>query len=378
VVSSLGRLNPFAVSVSTSPEVTRQSRSTIAASCPELKGTDPPSPNPSNDSTLASDSGDFISKVATAKESVMQTVQSAIPTQISSIPDMLPIFVENLHAAGRFGYFKKNASVQIDNAKSFTERYLERGLSRLPAYLSTRSRSMLSTYTPLNIKAPSGTLYLSGAGPGDPELLTMRTIAALKNCHVVVTDALVSPLILAKLPSLVSSGTLILQRAGNEKIASLLNQGNIIVKLLSKDPSIYGNQDVLESFRDTRHKVVVIPGISSAFGTGLNLLKKHLSDSLLIISGSGNESLKSLQQFSTRTTTVVYGPMGNLCKVVDMMKSRYYPENLPVALIEKSSWGEENGERVIRSTLGKVLQMAIDEKVESPAIFCAGWALRDD
>ncbi|KAL3897961.1 MAG: hypothetical protein SGCHY_003059 [Lobulomycetales sp.] len=340
-------------------------RSIISASCPEIMGI-PAIPESGSSPSLGSD--------VTLSEQPLPS--QGIYTRLSALSESITgiALPETFSSSDIAGLLVQAKSVDI----------MATGDSILPKSVNTLLHSLLNGNFPTSFKPTVGTLYIAGAGPGNPNLLTGQTLAALQSCDAVFTDPLISPAMLKVLGDTMASTKIYSQKSRLEsvesvhaRILSLLTRGLTVVKLTSGDPFIYSFTETAVSKSWREHRIIVLPGISSAFGTGLSLMKKHVSDSIFLVSGGSESSLRSLQQFSARTTTIVMAPVANLCRVVEKLKKNGYPDGLPAVIVEKASWGEVNGERMIRARLGNILQEAIDKKVESPAILYTGWALEE-
>lgn len=169
-----------------------------------------------------------------------------------------------------------------------------------------------------------GKVYLVGAGPGDPELLTLKAAKALRSADVVLHDELVSPEILRLIPSraeLVNVG----KRAGKEstpqaEINRLLVQyallGFQVVRLKGGDPFIFGRGgEELEALRQAGIEVEVVPGITAALGAAatvqIPLTHRELSSTLILVTGSSKQSNHIANwpdRLPSNATVVVYMP----------------------------------------------------------------------
>ena len=169
-----------------------------------------------------------------------------------------------------------------------------------------------------------GKVYLVGAGPGDPELLTLKAAKALRSADVVLHDELVSPEILRLIPphaELVNVG----KRAEKEstpqaEINRLLVQyallGFQVVRLKGGDPFIFGRGgEELEALRKAGIEVEVVPGITAALGAAatvqIPLTHRELSSTLILVTGSSKQSNHITNwpdRLPSNATVVVYMP----------------------------------------------------------------------
>lgn len=385
VVNLIHRISPFAVTKAVSPASFR-SGSVIASSYPDLTepSLSPISPS-SDDSTFkatASVDSSIFNKtfevISSTKDSAYLSASYYYNNPYNALPFKFPSKITYSDILPN--EIRAQAYTKLSAAKSASENIISSSLDQLPPSVNGSIRSLLK-FSPLELKPPRGRLFVCGAGPGDPELLTLRALNVLATCHVVFADQILPPGLIKKLKSYTSSRTrIIIKSKSDPKLSSdaaileCLDKGNIVVKLKSGDPFIFGGSDDCSEFEKTRHEIIFVPGISSAFSTGTPLIKKYISDSIQVISGGSNSNLASLQPFNARSTVIVLAPVANFCKVVDRFISQGYPLSLPVALHEKSTWGTSQGGRAIKATLGEVLQIAIKSNINSPAVFIAGYA----
>src|SRR5260370_42451983 len=134
---------------------------------------------------------------------------------------------------------------------------------------------MLSTLPQYKSNGLTAKVYLVGAGPGDPELLTVKALRVLRNADVVLHDALTSPEILALVPrtaKLVDVGKrcgkkAITQEEINLLILDFAESGRIVVRLKRGDSLIFGRAaEEMEGLRRAKVEFEVVPGITAAFG----------------------------------------------------------------------------------------------------------------
>ena len=226
-------------------------------------------------------------------------------------------------------------------------------------------------------------VVLVGAGPGDPELLTLKAVKVLKKAKAILYDALVNESILAYAPDAVKLyvGKRRDSHAFNQdKINSLLLEyakkyGNV-VRLKGGDPFVFGRgkeeMDYLESFGV---KTAIVPGITSAIAVpasiGIPVTQRKMSESFWVITGTtSNRKLSQdieLAAKSTATVVILMG-MGKLSEIVSIYKY-HNRKNLPVAIIQNGTKEEE------KSGVGTIasIEKIVEEKgLSSPAIIIIG------
>ncbi len=265
-----------------------------------------------------------------------------------------------------------------------------------------RSRDSFATRTPSNLglkhKAagristhmatlldPSarGRVILVGAGPGDPGLLTVRAVDALKQADVLVHDGLVDPRVLDMAPqaSRISvakqrSKHTLSQDAINALIVAHVKTGAIVVRLKGGDPFIFGRGgEEVEAVRAAGLPVEVIPGISAALGAAaeamLPLTHRDWSSAVSFVAGQC-KGLKD-QDWSGLAgkgrTLVIYMGVATCPDIADKLMADGVAPDMPVAVLER---GTLEGSRAMRTLLADLGPMVEREKVKSPAIIVVG------
>ena len=223
------------------------------------------------------------------------------------------------------------------------------------------------------------TVYMLGAGPGDPESITLKAINILKKAEVVLYDSLANDELLEYAPDdakLIFVG----KRAGEHyrkqpEINQLLieegKQHDIVVRLKGGDPFIFGRGGEEElALLEEGIDVQVVPGINSALGSsamiGLPLTHRAVSTSLTLITGHEDpeKSEKQVNWDYTADTLVVFMGVGLLKKYVPKILEYRSPET-PVCVIENGTLPEQ---RVITGTLGDI----VEKKINPPALVIIG------
>ena len=234
---------------------------------------------------------------------------------------------------------------------------------------------------------PSVTLV--GAGPGDPDLLTIKGAKALSEAQVVLYDALANEEILTYAPKK-SIKIFVGKRKGchaytQEQINQLivdnaLTYGNV-VRLKGGDPFIFGRGseeiDFIESFGIP---TAVIPGVSSSIAVpayqGISLTKRGVSESFWVITGTTSDRKLSkdvaLASQSTATVVILMG-MSKLAQIVDLFQKEHKGE-VPIAIIQN---GTTENEKVGVGTIDTIQEIVATQKLSSPAIIVIGEVVRE-
>ncbi len=202
----------------------------------------------------------------------------------------------------------------------------------------------------------TGKVYLVGAGPGDPELLTIRAVNKIRAADIIMHDALISSEILV----LASPWARILdvgKRCGvknitQDEINSMMVRfavvGNLVVRLKSGDPLIFGRAgEEISALREADVDFEIVPGVTSAVAAAavaqIPLTDRRFSEEVLFISahhalGKAKQNWRSL--ISSHTTVVVYMP-GNHANVAEQLVQAGMDGQTPCVIISKISMPEE-------------------------------------
>jgi uroporphyrin-III C-methyltransferase len=237
-----------------------------------------------------------------------------------------------------------------------------------------------------NIPKPKVTLV--GAGPGDPDLLTIKGVKALAEANVVLYDALANEEILAYAPKK-SIKIFVGKRKGSHAysqdqinqliVDNALTYGNV-VRLKGGDPFIFGRgSEEIEFVESFGIPTVVIPGISSSIAVpanqGISLTKRGVSESFWVITGTTSDRNLSkdvtLAAQSTATVVIVMG-MSKLEQIVTLFQTESKGET-PVAIIQNGTTADE---KVGFGTVDTILQVVKDNNLNSPAIIVFGEVVR--
>ncbi|MGF7118970.1 uroporphyrinogen-III C-methyltransferase [Methanobacterium oryzae] len=221
-------------------------------------------------------------------------------------------------------------------------------------------------------------VYLVGAGPGDPELITLKAINALKKAEVVLYDKLANEEILkyAEGAKLIYVG----KQAGhhsktqdeiNEILLKEAKENNIVVRLKGGDPFVFGRggEEIL-ALHEERIPFELIPGVTSAIGVpttiGLPVTHRAVATSFTIVTGHEDptKSKKQVKWDFTADTIIILMGIGNLAEnTSEIMK--YKDPSTPVCVIEK---GTMEGQRIITGTLENITE----KDIKPPALVIIG------
>ena len=232
--------------------------------------------------------------------------------------------------------------------------------------------------------ARQGKIYLVGAGPGDPELLTLRAARLLTRAELVVHDGLVDRAILdlvprsARLVSVAKSRTR--HTMPQEEINALLirhaRAGREVVRLKGGDPFIFGRGgEEVEAARAAGVPVEVIPGVSAANGAAAaaQIALTHRDAASIVTFVAGQCKGLSEQDWAGLAgkgrTLVIYMGVATAAQIAEKLMADGLAPEMPVAVIEN---GARPAMRVLRGLLAGLPQLVESERVVSPALIVIG------
>ncbi|HDS1209740.1 uroporphyrinogen-III C-methyltransferase [Shewanella algae] len=234
-------------------------------------------------------------------------------------------------------------------------------------------------------KRAKGKVYLLGAGPGDPELLTVKAWHLLQRADVVLFDALVSPEILALIPE--SAERIAVGKRAGEHSASqseinrlLLTKAftrQTVVRLKGGDPFIFGRGgEELQTLAQAGVAFEVVPGITAASGTaayaGIPLTHRDFAQGVSFITGHcqlQNRPMDWQGYANPANTLVVYMGILNAGLIQQQLITHGRSPQTPVAIVSKATTRQQ--QRVI-GTLEQLQTLALDPRVVMPALMIIG------
>jgi len=232
-----------------------------------------------------------------------------------------------------------------------------------------------------------GRVYLVGAGPGDPELLTLKALRILRRADVVLYDRLVAEEILELIPE-TAEKVYVGKRTGkhavpqdriNEILANEAQKGRIVVRLKGGDPFLFGRGG--EEAQELHRRGIpfdVVPGVSSALAVplyaGIPLTHRRHSSSVAIVTGHEDpakpESRVKWERLATSVDTIVV-LMGTekLRAILERLAEGGRSPDTEVAVIE---WGTTGRQRTTVGTLRDIAEKADERGVRPPAVVVVG------
>src|SRR5438876_1435679 len=197
-----------------------------------------------------------------------------------------------------------------------------------------------------------GKVYLVGAGPGDPELLTLKAARLLASADVVLHDALVSDGVLAmvsRAAEIINVG----KRAGHKLLtqdeinALMVSYGRTratVVRLKGGDPSVFGRAgEEIEALRAAGIEYEIVPGISAALGAaaaaGISLTDRRVASQILLTTFSRGIDGSAMDWgcVTSTTTLVLYMPGADYAEVSEQLLGGGLPANLPCVIVSRAT-----------------------------------------
>jgi len=237
-------------------------------------------------------------------------------------------------------------------------------------------------------ESPAGSVAIVGAGPGDPDLLTLKALAALQSADVVVYDRLVGPEILDRArrdAERVYVGKAKGDHAlGQDEINDLLRDearaGKRVVRLKGGDPFVFGRGgEELDYLRRHGIAVELVPGITAAAAAaaaaGIPLTHRGLAPAVSLVTGhgatdeTGGPEVDWAALAAGRQTLAIYMGLSTAGQVAERLIANGRQAGTPVAVIAKASLPDQ---RVVTGRLGELAALVGDGAIEGPALILIG------
>jgi uroporphyrin-III C-methyltransferase/precorrin-2 dehydrogenase/sirohydrochlorin ferrochelatase len=231
----------------------------------------------------------------------------------------------------------------------------------------------------------SGEVYLVGAGPGDPDLLTSRALRLIKQAQVVVFDRLVSKPILDLLPHTTERIYVGKQRADhavpqegiNALLVRLAKEGKRVLRLKGGDPFIFGRGgEEIETLIDEGIQFQVVPGITAASGcssySGIPLTHRDYSQACIFVTGhlkDGTVNLNWEMLTHPGTTVVFYMGLQGVDVICQELIAHHRSPCTPAALIQQ---GTTPDQKVLTGTLETLPELVRQNDIKAPTLIIVG------
>jgi uroporphyrinogen III methyltransferase/synthase len=236
-----------------------------------------------------------------------------------------------------------------------------------------------------------GKVFLVGAGPGDPKLLTLRGKECLEQADVVLYDYLANPALLAWAPAAAEQiyvgrrgrGTYPDQAYINRLLIEKAQSGNVVVRLKGGDPFLFGRGgEEAEAMAAAGIPFEIVPGVTAALGVpayaGIPVTHRTLASTVTLVTGhedhtKGSSSLDWARLGSTSGTLVFMMGTKNLPTIVERLQAEGKPASTPVAIVR---YGTRPNQQTLVGTLGDIVSKAESAKLEPPTVIVVGEVVR--
>jgi uroporphyrin-III C-methyltransferase/precorrin-2 dehydrogenase/sirohydrochlorin ferrochelatase len=238
-------------------------------------------------------------------------------------------------------------------------------------------------------RAARGEVYLVGAGPGEPDLLTVRALKLIKRADVALYDNLISPEVLALLPARTKkiyvgkerARHTMRQEAINALLVELARDGKRVLRLKGGDPFVFGRGgEEIDSLSANGIRFEVVPGITAALGAaayaGIPLTHRDYAQSCVFVTGhlqDGSMDLDWVALARPRQTIVVYMGLLGLPQLCRKLVAHGLPRSTSAAVVQQ---GTTRAQRVVTGTLATLPARVAKAKMHAPTLIIVGDVVR--
>lgn len=233
-------------------------------------------------------------------------------------------------------------------------------------------------------------VYIVGAGPGDPDLITVKGLASIQKADVILYDRLINRELLEHAKEgaqLIYCGKLpdyhaMKQETINRFLVKHAKQGKIVTRLKGGDPFIFGRgAEEAAALRENGIPYEIVPGITSGIAApayaGIPVTHRELSSSFAIVTGHAKEGKAESARWKSLAqgidTLAIYMGVGNLPYIVNQLTSNGKDAETPVALVH---WGTTARQETVTGTLSNIVEVATEKQVKNPSMIIVGEVVR--
>ncbi|MBM9537054.1 precorrin-4 C(11)-methyltransferase [Desulfobulbus alkaliphilus] len=233
--------------------------------------------------------------------------------------------------------------------------------------------------------APGHPVIFLGAGPGDPELITLKGRRLLDTADLVVyAGSLVNPALLDGIQAKCHDSAAMNLDSIMDLLAQGYRQGLRVIRLHTGDPSIYGAiREQMQWLDQAAIPYEVVPGVSSAFAAAAALRREltvpEVTQTVILTRQAGRtpvperESLRHLARI--QATMCIFLSVAMISRVVDDLLAGGYGPDTPVAVVERASWPDE---QILQGTLTDIAARVQASRIKKTAMIVVGPALAED
>jgi len=229
-----------------------------------------------------------------------------------------------------------------------------------------------------------GIVYLVGAGPGDPRLITVGGLEAVRTCDVIVYDRLINPTILEEAPSHAERIPVGKRPGGHTASQDVIDAilidraraGLTVTRLKGGDPFVFGRGgEECEALGAAGIPYVMIPGVTSAIAVpglaGIPVTHRKYSSAFAVVTGHQCEEPSTVDwdALARIPTLIVLMGLATLARTARRLIAAGVPGSRPAAVVASGTLPHE---RVVTGTLGTIARQARDAAIEAPAVLIVG------
>ncbi|MBX3616628.1 siroheme synthase CysG [Nitrosomonas sp.] len=316
--------------------------------------------------------------------------QSPVLTRLlrAQLETIIPAAYGRLVAmAGKFREYVKQRIMHPDKRRLFWEEVLQGQLTELVLAGKDKAAEeyLLQSLEQGRNNPPYGEVYLVGAGPGSPDLLTFRAMRLMQQADVVVYDRLVSPEILNMVrrdATRIYVGKernrhTLQQESINQLLVRLAREGKRVLRLKGGDPFIFGRGgEEIETLASHHIPFQIVPGITAASGVaayvGIPLTHRDYAQSCIFVTGhlkDGTIDLDWPQLARLNQTIVIYMGLLGLPMLCQQLMIHGLPDSTPAAIIQQ---GTTQKQKIVIGTLQTLPKLAEDAHLTPPTLIIVG------
>lgn len=233
----------------------------------------------------------------------------------------------------------------------------------------------------------TGKVYFIGAGPGDPELITLRGQRLIAAADVIIyTDSLVDPRVLqwARPEAEVHGSASLTLEELEALMVGAARRGLRVARVHTGDPSVFGAMlEQLHALHRAGVPYEIVPGVSAVFAAaavlGAELTVPDLCQTVILTRAAGRTPVPERERLGDlaahHATLALFLSATLLDKVVGELREAGWPDDVPVAVVQRATWPDQ---KVVRGTVGTIVAQARAADIRSHAMILAGRALDPD